>query len=121
MSCSCGEECCGGSNAVKAVLTDELGLARMAEFFQCFADPTRLKIINALMLADLCVGDLCEAVGMSQPAVSHHLRNLRQLRLVRCRRDGKSMIYSIADQHIRLLFELCRTHIDEKSSEDDLL
>ncbi len=103
-------------NSVKKVvngLTDDLQLACMAEIFQCFADPTRLKIINALLLSELCVCDLTEIMKMTQPAVSHHLKQLRQMRLVKCRREGKSIYYSLSDYHIQLLFDLCHTHLNE--------
>lgn len=94
-------------------LSDDLTLARMAEIFQCFADPTRLKIINSLLLSELCVRDLTQVMQMTQPAVSHHLKHLRQLRLVRARRTGKSVFYSLDDYHVQLLFDICRSHLSE--------
>lgn len=97
-------------------LADDLELARMAEIFQCFADPTRLKIINALLLAELCVCDLTKLMNMTQPAISHHLKNLRQMRLVKSRRAGKSVLYSLDDYHIQLLFDICKSHLGESFS-----
>ena len=93
---------------------DELGLLAMSELFQCFADPTRLKVIEVLLGGARCVGDLTELLGMSQPAVSHHLRLLRQLRLVKTSRLGKKVVYSLADEHIRQLFDTCREHVAER-------
>ena len=98
-------------------LTDDLALARMAEIFQCFADPTRLKIINALLLSDLCVCDLTRIMNMTQPAVSHHLKHLRQIRLVKASRSGKSVFYSLDDYHVQLLFDICRSHLSEVHGE----
>ena len=91
-------------------------LALMAEFFQSFSDRTRLKIINALMISELCVRDLAEIAGMSLPAVCHHMRHLRQLRLVRHRREGRNVIYSLNDAHIGMLFDICRIHLTEKEA-----
>ena len=94
-------------------ITDDLSLAYMAEIFQCFADPTRLKIINALLVSELCVCDLTKILQMTQPAVSHHLKHLRHIRLVKSRRDGKSILYSLDDNHVRALFDICKTHLNE--------
>ena len=95
-------------------LEKDYQLALMSEFFQSFSDQTRLKIINALMISELCVRDLAEIAGMSLPAVCHHIRHLRQLRLVQYRREGKNVIYSLNDEHIGMLFDICRTHLAEK-------
>ena len=92
-------------------------LDEMSELFKCFADPTRLKIINALLLSELCVGELQMVMSMTQPAVSHHLKQLRQLRLVKCRREGKATFYSLNDYHIQLLFDLAKTHQSEEHKE----
>ncbi len=97
-----------------AQLEKDYQLALMAEFFQSFSDQTRLKIINALMISELCVRDLAEITGMSLPAVCHHMRHLRQLRLVQHRREGKNVMYSLNDEHIGMLFDICRTHLAEK-------
>ena len=95
-------------------LEKDYQLALMSELFQSFSDQTRLKIINALMISELCVRDLAEIAGMSLPAVCHHMRHLRQLRLVQHRREGKNVIYSLNDEHIGMLFDICRTHLAEK-------
>ena len=99
-----------------AHLEKDYQLALMAEFFQSFSDQTRLKIINALMVSELCVRELAEVTAMSLPAVCHHIRHLRQLRLVQHRREGKNVIYSLNDEHIGMLFDICRTHLAEKEA-----
>lgn len=108
----------GHTEAIEKVLgeiTDDLSLSYMAEIFQCFADPTRLKIINALLLSELCVCNIAQILHMTQPAVSHHLKHLRHIRLVKSRRSGKSILYSLDDDHVRSLFHICRTHLNESA------
>ncbi len=114
MECECKKVHRKTVEKVCTELTDDVSLAEMADIFQCFADPTRLKIINALLTSELCVCDLSEVLKMAQPAVSHHLKHLRQMHLVRSKREGKSIFYSLDDYHIQLLFDLCKTHLKEK-------
>lgn len=102
-----------GTAPVNTAPAGDSELTRMAETFQCLADPTRLKIVNAMLDGELCVRDLTGIIGMSQPAVSHHLRQLRQMRLVRPRRLGKAVFYRLDDEHIRLLFRMCLSHVSE--------
>ena len=78
-------------------------LVHLAETFRALADPTRVKIVSALALQELCVCDLTKLLGVTQSAVSHQLRLLRNLRLVKCRREGKSAYYSLDDHHIETL------------------
>ena len=100
---------------VDAALTPDDVLLDMADMFKALDDPTRLKILNALLLEpELCVSDLTQPLGLTQPAVSHHLKGLRQARLVKFRRVGKSAYYSLDDEHIRLLFDQCRIHVLEE-------
>jgi ArsR family transcriptional regulator, lead/cadmium/zinc/bismuth-responsive transcriptional repressor len=84
---------------------------RLAEIFTALADPTRLRILSCLMNGRRSVGEVCEAVGMSQPAVSHHLRLLRVGRVVRAEKEGKRVFYCIDDEHIRGLLERALEHI----------
>lgn len=105
-------------SSVRAGLSGEMELLWMAEFFQGFSDPTRLKIINGLLLSELCVGDLSDLLGMSPPAISHHLFHLKRLRLVGSRREGRHVVYFLADSHIRQVFELCREHCAEGKGEN---
>lgn len=98
---------------VKKEMTDDDILFNMAAEFKVLSDPTRLKIINALMLSEMCVCDISALLNMSQPAISHHLKSLRQTHLIRYRRDGKIAYYSLENEHIQLLFSQCLTHVTE--------
>jgi ArsR family transcriptional regulator len=94
--------------AAQERLVDGLTATRLAELFKALSDPTRVRILSALRGADaeLCVCDLAATLGMSQSAVSHQLRLLRTLRLVRYRKDGRMVYYSLDDEHVeRLLAE----------------
>ena len=94
-------------------MPDELELYDLAEFFKVFGDSTRIRILSALSAAEVCVCDLAEALGMTQSAVSHQLRILKQNRLVKSRREGKSVFYSLADGHVRTILDQGREHIEE--------
>ena len=85
---------------------------RLAEVFAALADPSRLRIISALAHHKLSVGEVCEVVGMSQPAVSHHLRLLRVQRIVRAYKEGRQVFYSLDDEHIHDLLDRGLAHID---------
>lgn len=92
--------------AIKRQFKNRELFSLLASTFQALGDLTRVRIVWALSKAELCVGDLAELLEMSQPAVSHHLRTLRNLRLVRVRRDGRTSFYRLDDDHIsRLLVE----------------
>ena len=90
---------------------DDATTARMAETFKALADPTRVRILHALSHAELCVGDLALLLGMSESAVSHQLRMLRNLHIVRSRRDGKLVFYTLDDDHVIRLFQLSLEHV----------
>ena len=85
----------------------------LADLFKTFGDTTRIKILYALMGQDLCVGDIAEMIGATQSAVSHQLRTLKQARLVKLQRDGKNVIYSLADDHVYTMLAQGMTHICE--------
>ena len=85
--------------------------AQLAEIFKALADPTRVRILHALSHAELCVGDLAAVLAMTESAVSHQLRLLRGLRVVRARRDGKQVYYALDDEHVTRLFQLSLEHI----------
>jgi DNA-binding transcriptional ArsR family regulator len=85
----------------------------LAETFGVLGDPTRVRIVHALSLAELCTSDLAGVVGMSESAVSHQLRTLRQLHVVKSRRDGKLVFYSLNDDHVRSLFHQGLEHVFE--------
>ena len=94
-------------------LTDESHLRKMAEMFKVMNDPTRLKIINALLISEMCVCDIAALMEMSQPSVSHHLKVMRQSELIKYRREGKTVCYSLDDEHIGLLFQTGLEHARE--------
>lgn len=98
----------------RACACNEDELTLIADTFQILANPTRLRIVGALATRDLCVGDLAAAVDASPSAVSHHLRQLRQMRLVRYRREGKLSFYSLDDEHVARLYELGLQHVREE-------
>lgn len=100
---------------VRGEITRDSQLAEMAELFKAFSDPTRLKIINALMLSQMCVCDLAALLAMTQPAISHHLKTLRQTRLIKFRREGKMVYYTLDDEHVALLFKQGLEHADEEA------
>ena len=91
-------------------LDDDLA-GRLAETFKALADPTRVRILHALSHAELCVGDLSTVLEMTESAVSHQLRLLRSLRVVRARRDGKQVFYTLDDEHVTRLFQLSMEHL----------
>jgi DNA-binding transcriptional ArsR family regulator len=90
-------------------------MAALAETFKLLGDITRVRILDALSRAELCVCDIARVVGLSESAVSHQLRLLRDLRLVRTRRDGRMMFYALDDQHIVKLFEQGLKHVQERN------
>ncbi len=85
----------------------------LAETFQTLGDPSRLRIVWALSVKELCVGEIATLLAMSQPAVSHHLRMLRTLRLVKVRRDGRTTFYSLDDEHIERLLHEGAKHVED--------
>ncbi len=85
----------------------------LADTFSALGDPTRVRILDALSHGELCVCDLAAVLSLSQSAVSHQLRLLRGLRLVRPRRDGRVVFYSLDDQHIMAIFRQTRQHVEE--------
>ena len=91
---------------------DEL-IYDLAEFFKVFADSTRMKIIYALMEKELCVCDIAKIVGTTQSAISHQLRVLKQSKLVKFRKEGKELYYSLDDDHIIEIVKKGREHIEE--------
>ena len=99
---------------VKKMLPGNERLFELSEFFKVFGDTTRIRILQGLMVAELCVCDIAELLGMEQSAISHQLRILRQMNLVKYRKEGKVVYYSVADKHISSIFELGFEHIQER-------
>ncbi len=99
--------------SVRERLPDDDMIIDLAELYKVFGDSTRLKILCALLEREICVNDIAEIVGMSISAVSHHLRVLKAARLVRGRRDGKTIYYSPDDDHVRAIINQGLDHVGE--------
>ena len=98
---------------VNETMPDEEELYDLADLFKVFADSTRIRILFVLFESEVCVCDLAKALNMTQSAVSHQLRVLKQNKLVKNRREGKSIFYSLADDHVRTIISMGREHILE--------
>lgn len=99
--------------AVQRVIEHGIGDAivdQVAETFKALGDPTRVRLIHALLHEELCVSDLAALLGLTESAISHQLRLLRGLRVVRSRRDGKLIYYALDDEHVTRLFQLSLEH-----------
>ena len=98
---------------VTEVMPDEDQLLDLAEFFKVFGDSTRIKILYVLSQAEMCVCDIATLLQMGQSAISHQLRVLKQMRLVKFRRDGRTVFYSLADGHVKTIMSQGMEHILE--------
>ena len=98
---------------VKSKLTHDETLDDLAEFFKVLGDFTRVKILSCLQIKEMCVCDIATTVDMTKSAVSHQLRVLRQSKLVKARKAGKEVYYSLDDDHINKIFECGLTHVTE--------
>lgn len=110
---TCDAPCPDGSSAVAAGMQPEKTLLALARLFRALGDPTRAAIVWALSRQELCVCDLTALLGVSQSAVSHSLRALRELRIVRHRKDGRIVYYALDDPHITRLLEIAVVHVEE--------
>ena len=100
------------SNIQKNMPNDEY-LYDLADLFRIFGDTTRVRILYSLFDDELCVGDIAEILGLSQSSVSHQLRILKDSKLVKFRRDGKSIYYALDDDHVRSILNLGMEHLEE--------
>lgn len=100
-------------NDVREHMPDDDNLIDLADFFKVFGDSTRVKILSALLLADMCVCDIAVLLGMTKSSISHQLRVLKQSKLVKNRKDGKIVYYSLADDHVKTIFDQGLRHISE--------
>ena len=98
---------------LKNQLPDEDVTDKLSEMFKVFGDSTRIRILWTLFDKELCVYDIANALGMSQSAISHQLKTLKQARLIKSRRDGKNAFYSIDDDHVKKIIEQMLIHIEE--------
>ncbi len=115
-------ECCSEKHihedllaVVNASMPEENELYDLAELFKVFGDSTRIRILFVLFESEVCVCDLAEILHMTQSAISHQLRILKQNKLVKSRREGKSIFYSLADGHVRTIIDQGLEHIEEDS------
>ncbi|MDO5135572.1 MAG: metalloregulator ArsR/SmtB family transcription factor [Eubacteriales bacterium] len=99
---------------VNETMPEETELYDLAELFKVFGDSTRIRILFVLFEAEVCVCDLARVLNMTQSAISHQLRILKQNKLVKSRRDGKSVFYSLADDHVRTIIAMGREHVEEE-------
>lgn len=93
-------------------LLDGLSATRISKLFQAMADPTRIRLLSALFSTELCVCDLAALVGMTQSAISHQLRLLREWQLVKARKDGRIVYYTLDDEHIHEFIQLAKEHTE---------
>jgi DNA-binding transcriptional ArsR family regulator len=112
-SCSCSVIHEEVVDRVRGSMPQEETLYDLAELFKVFGDTTRIKIICALFEAEMCVCDIAVLLNMNQSAISHQLRVLKQTRLVKYRKEGKIVYYSLDDEHIKQIFDLGLMHINE--------
>ncbi|MCL2255111.1 MAG: metalloregulator ArsR/SmtB family transcription factor [Lachnospiraceae bacterium] len=98
---------------IREIMPPEDALYDLADFFKVFADSTRIKMLYTLFYSEMCVCDLALMLSMSQSAISHQLRTLKQMNLVRNRREGKTVFYSLADDHIKSILNQGMEHIEE--------
>ena len=98
---------------VDETMPEETELYDLAELFKVFGDSTRIRILFVLFEAEVCVCDLAQALNMTQSAISHQLKILKQNKLVKSRREGKSIFYSLADDHVKTMIAQGMEHIEE--------
>lgn len=94
-------------------IPDKETLSQIAELFKAFGDTTRVHILSLLVEQELCVGDISSGVELTQSAVSHQLRILKQMHLIKARREGKNILYSLADDHVKTILQMGLEHILE--------
>jgi DNA-binding transcriptional ArsR family regulator len=100
-------------NSIADQMPDEDIIYEMSEMFKVFSDSTRVRILCALLISELTVGDITSVLNMNQSAISHQLRLLKQAKLVKFRRNGKNCVYSLADDHVKTIFSQVLEHIEE--------
>ena len=99
---------------VKSEMLDDDSLINMADCYKALSDSTRIKIINALYISEMCVCDISVLLNMTKSAISHQLKNLKELNLIKSRKQGKEVYYSLADRHVGIVFEITKEHVQEK-------
>ena len=97
----------------RAAMPEDGFVFDLSDLFKVFGDTTRLKIMVALSHSELCVREITELLAMTQSAISHQLKNLKAARLLKCRREGKTVLYSLADDHVKAIISAGAEHISE--------
>lgn len=100
-------------NLVAGRIPPEDEMADMAELFKVFGDSTRIKILYILSESELCVCDIAALLGMTQPAISYQLKVLKHAKLVKNRRDGKTIFYALSDDHVKTIIGMAKEHLEE--------
>lgn len=118
MACDHTHKQCGGMNIEKVknigpLMPVEEEVTDLSELFKVLGDPTRIRILCALLNGELCVCDIAELLDYTQSAISHQLRVLKQARLVKYRREGKTVFYSVSDDHVHTILSMGMEHISE--------
>lgn len=103
----------------KADMLDEETLLYISDFYKALSDSTRIKIINVLEKRELCVCDISSLLNMTKSAVSHQLKNLREMNLIKSRKVGKEVWYTLADEHVSRVFDISLEHIMELKNEEN--
>ena len=101
-------------NQVQRAMPSDARLCEMADLFKSFGDTTRMKILYALSVSDLCVCAIAELLNMEQSAISHQFKKLRQAKLVTCHREGRTVYYALDDEHVRELVAVGFAHLTEE-------
>ena len=101
----------------KQTMLNEEDLLNMADFYKALSDSTRIKIIDLLEKNELCVCDIASVINMTKSAVSHQLKYLREMNLVKAKKTGKEVWYSLADEHVKLVFDVCFEHVRELNND----
>jgi len=103
---------------VKREILDEVTLVNIANFYKALSDSTRIRIINALDCSEMCVCDIAVLLNMTKSAVSHQLKYLKDMDIIKSRKEGKIVFYSLVDDHVKQVFEISLDHIMEKDNEN---
>ena len=112
-TCECEHSIGECAQRVQDFIPDDRTLYELSDLFKIFGDATRMKILFALDGGEMCVCDIACAIDMTKSAVSHQLKILRQNKLITCRKSGKNVIYSLADDHVKSIIEIALEHIKE--------
>jgi DNA-binding transcriptional ArsR family regulator len=111
--CACEQVHEDAVNGAKRTMLEENDYIALSTLYKMFADPTRIKLLHALEQSEMCVCDLAALLGMTKSAISHQLKALRLLDLVKFRKEGQNVFYSLADDHVKLIIDMGLEHINE--------